>query len=357
MRVLVVVANPHWTMETRLMATLAAGLSERGEVVAVAVAHGSDTERQVERAWPRLSVRTVTGAGWMRQAMSLRATVAALRPDALLVGTVADAVLAATSGSKTNAIVRRVHGQMPDDQHAELPWRARFALTRARVTLWGADQLVVGWPEPALVTATDEQVRRLPVATSEVVLVPGPTLDEDTLTALRTIAQVRSRHPDLRLLLVGNAPSLQAIRLHAAALDLAAAIHLVGPEAMLGHQLSHARAAWITAAGDTGAVFALAAMQQGLPAIVPQRAHYRDLVLPGATGVLASPDALVPMAAELARLLADDVLQQHMSSAAAARATRTFGWQAFVDDAAEHLAQAAGQRSARVTRRPSLTPG
>lgn len=357
MRVLVVVAAPHWTMEARLMATLAAGLAARGEVVAVAAAHGSDTERQVERTWPRLSTRTVTGAGWMRQAMSLRATMAALRPDALLVGTVADAVLAATAGGKANAIVRRVHGKMPDDQNAGLPWRARFALSRARISWWGADRLVVGWPEPELAPGTDEQVRRLPIATNEVVLVPGRTLDDDTVLALRAIAQVRSRHPELRLLLVGDASSLQATRLHAAALDLASSIQLVGPDAVLEHTLGHARAAWITAAGDMGAVSTLAVMQQGLPVIVPQRASYRDLVLPGGTGVLASPDALVPMAAELARMLADDVMHERMSRAAAARATRAFGWQAFVDDAAEQLAHAAGQRSARVTRRPSLTPG
>lgn len=356
MRVLVVVATPHWTMEARLLATLAAGLAARGEVVAVAASHGSNTEREVERAWPRLSLRAITGTGWVRQAMSLRATIAALRPDALLVGTVADAVLAATAGGKTIPIVRHVLGPTPDDHDAGLPWRARFALARARTTRWGEERLAVGWPEPERTADAHDQVRRLPTAANDVVLVTGGTHDEDTVVALRAIAQLRSRHPDVRLLLVGDAASLQATRLHAAALDLATSIQLVAADALLRHRLGHARVAWVTAAGVTGAVSTLAAMQQGLPVFVPQRASYRALVLPGVTGVLASSDAIVPVSAELARLLADDLMHRHMSAAAAARALRAFGWSAFVNEAADMLAQAAGQRGARAARRPSLTP-
>jgi hypothetical protein len=64
----------------------------------------------------------------------------------------------------------------------------------------------------------------------------------------------------------------------------------------------------------------------------------------------------VAVVAEVARVLSDAASQHAMGAAAAARASRDYAWDTFVDRAATLLAQAGGVANARITRRPSLTP-
>lgn len=349
------------------MAALAAGLSARGDVVAIACAARGAAEAAIERTWPRLSVRTVTGQGWFRQGMSLRTTVTALRPEALLVSGEADAVLAAFAMGKRGGIVRRYtaderEGMTLADAHDALPWRARYTLSRASMTAWGAESLAIGWPVLDRPELTDgaHTGHRLPVVAPHLVLVPAATHDEATANALRAIAHVRTRHPDIRVSLLGEASALQATRLHAAALDLSGCIQIVSLDALLTHQLHRpphqASLAWIAAGGDAGALATLAAMQQGLPVVVPQDASFAELVTPAVTGFRVPADSSVMVVAELARVLSDATAQQTMSEAAVARAARDYGWDALVDEAAGLLAKAGGVAGTRVTRRPSLTP-
>lgn len=354
MRVLVVATHPEWTPGTRLMASLAAGLAARGDVVALATAGRSSTAMAVARTWPRLSVRSVSGRRRFRQAMSLRSIVAALRPDILLVGSAHDAGLAELAAGADAGIVRRVTAA--ERAAATAAASPRLAGARRPVTLWGAERLVIGWPfevsSPVHDTG-DGVVRRLPSSAPQLVLVPGRRHDVATATALRAMAHLRTRHPALRVLLLGEAAALQATRLHAAALGLTACLEVVPVDALLHHELSHASAAWIAAADDDGAVCALAAMQQRLPVIVAQDAAFRDLIEPGITGVVASEHRAL-VVAELTRLLSDPVVRRRMGDAAA-RAAAAFGWDAFVDEAAMLLAQAGGLGAMRATRRPSRT--
>ena len=367
MRVLVVATSPQWNAGTRLMASLAAGLSARGDVVAIACAPHSAAEAAIERTWPRMSLRTVTGQGWFRQGMSLRAIVTALRPDALLVSGEADAVLAAFAMGKRGGIVRRYttderEGMTLADAHDALPWRARYTLSRASITAWGASSLALGWPMvdplPEMDGATS--VHRLPVVAPHIVLVPAATHDEVTANALRAIAHVRSRHGELRISLLGEASALQATRLHAAALDLSGCVQVVPLDTLLHHEFrgphEHASVAWIAAGGDAGAPATLAAMQQGIPVVVPQEAAFAELVTPGVTGFRVPGDSSVTVVAEVARVLSDASAQRAMGEAAALRAAREYAWDSFVDMAATLLAQAGGVAGARVTSRPSLTP-
>lgn len=366
MRVLVVATTPEWTLGARLMGNVAAGLAARGDVVALACASRSATEQAVEHTWPRLSVRSVTGRGWFGQAMSVRGIVTALRPDAVLVGSEADAVLAAFAMGKRGGIVRRYavdeREGLPTARDESLPWRARFALSRAEVTPWGQRTLALGWPPQTVLVDEDTSadVQRLPVVSPHIVLVPATEHDETTATALRAVAHLRTRHPELRLSLVGDAGAMQATRLHAAALELSAIVHVVPADVLLHHELnggSHlASIAWVSPRGDAGALATLAAMQQALPVVVPQHAAFAELVVPGVTGFHVSADNGVAVVADLARLLSDADAQHRMGHAAAARAAREFGWKAFVDHAADVLARAGGVARTRTTRRPSLTP-
>ena len=358
MRVLVVATAPRFTLGARLMASLATGLAARGDVVAIATASRSETESGVERAWPRLSVRSVSGRGWVRQALSLRRTVTALRPDALLVGTEHDAVLAAWAVGKRGAIVRRFAADervshtdragAPDD---ERPWRTRVALSRTRMTPWGDQTLVVGWP---VADRSDGSVQRLPLEAKGgapyVALLPAPTHDERTAAALRAFAHLRTRHPELQLLLVGEASALQTTRLHAAALGMADCVHITPLTALLHHELAHAAVAWVADRADSGAIATLAAMQQRIPVVVPHDVTFLELVAPGISGLVVPPESTATISAELARVLSDPDIRRDMGAAAAAKAARDHGWMAFVDEAATLLARAAGVRDTRMTR-------
>lgn len=361
MRVLVVAGSPEWTPGTRLMATLAAGLSARGDVVALACASRSATEQAIERTWPRLTVRGISGSGWFRQGLSLKGIVTALRPDALLVGSVADAVLAASATGKRGAIVRRIAAEergVHAREDESLPWRARYALSRAAITTWGDDALAISWPVTASLVSPEHgaDVHRLPVAPPHLVIVPAQPHDERTVTALRAAAHLRTRHPDLRVSLVGEVAQLQATRVHAASLNLTPCLQVVSTDTLLHHELRHASAVWVAKEGDAGAIAALAAMQQGVPVIVPSGSPFAEMVAPHICGFLASPDAGATVVAELARLMADTDAQRVMGQAAAARAAREYDWDAFVDTAALLLARASGVSAPRITRRPSLTP-
>ncbi len=362
MRVLVVASSPAWTPATRLMATLAAGLSARGDVVALACASRSDTEQAIERTWPRLTLRALAGTGWFRQGMSLKGIVTALRPDALLAGSVADAVLAAFALGKRGGIVRRIateeRRQLAHEDEA-LPWRARFALSRATITPWGDTALAVSWPVAGQAVSTEPMpadVHQLPVLPPHLVIVPAHPHDARTATALRAAAHLRTRHPDLRVTLVGDVAALQATRLHAASLDLTTCLEVEPLDLLLHHALQHASAVWVAEDGDAGAIAALAAMQQGVPVVVPQDCAFGELVAPAITGYAVPTDGGAAIVSDLARLLSDSEMRRSMGAAARARATRTFAWDSFVDTAATLLAGASGAPTSRITRRPSLTP-
>jgi hypothetical protein len=375
-RVLVVATGAEFSASVRLMATVAAGLSARGDVVAVACASRSATERAIERTWPRLSLRAVTGQGWLRQGLSLRGIVTALRPEALLTGSESDTVLAAFAAGKRAGIVRRFGAdERTTASHvprSRVPWRARLALSGARVEAWGDEALVVSWPMttpdpqpvrvyplPAGPGRTGDDVRAESESPHLLILPAEPhrdRTDDRTAAALRVAARLRQRFGTLRVTLLGETAALQGARVHAAAVGLVQGVSVVPLDTLLHHEHAGATAAFIAAPGDSGAIAALAAMQQRIPVVVPHDAAFTDLVAPGITGFLLSPDSAVPTAAELARLMTDHEARRLMGNASAARAAKRHGWDEFVDEAAQRLARSAGVFSPRVTRRPSLTP-
>lgn len=352
MRVLVVASGAEFTPSVELMVQLAVSLSTRGHVVAIACAAGSASDAAIEQRWPRLSVRSVTGRGWFRQGLSVRGTVAALRPDALLVGSLHDAVLAAYAAGKRGAIVRlfgahELESTVSDDAAPDLPWRARYALSRSRITPWGDTQLVVSWPDDTAAASVTETVPRLAVPSPQLLLLPAAQHDENTAIALRAAAHLRSRFETLQVTLLGDVAALQSTRLHAASLNLTPCLSIAPLSALLHHELRHATAAWVAASGDLGAIGTLAAMQQALPVVVSHDAVSAALVAPAITGLLSSPDSVVTTVAELARLMSDASLRQAMGDAATARAAREYGWDGFVTTAETLLARTTGLTSER----------
>ena len=125
MRVLVLTTAASWTSGARVLITLGAELAARGDIVTVAFLSRSALERSVEATFPRLPVRGIAGQGAFARIRSARGIVAALRPDAVLVHSEPDSLLAAMATGRRGGVVRRwsVGEDAPDRRPAALTWR------------------------------------------------------------------------------------------------------------------------------------------------------------------------------------------------------------------------------------------
>ena len=356
MRVLVLSTAASWTPSVRLAITLGAELAARGDIVSVACLSHGVLERATEDTFPRLSVRGITGQGVLARINSARGIVAALRPDAVLVQSETDALLAAMAMGRRGGVVRRwcVGEDAPDHRPAARTWRSRLAGSRARLTSWGRDPIAVSWPDP------EPRSPRAVTPSGDIVppalwIVPPVGHDERTAVALRAAARLVGRHPSLRIVLLGDRDALQSTRVHAASLGLTAFVQVESIDALLMADEVQAAAVWVTASGDAGAIATIAAMQRGIPVVVPDALSFSSLVASRITGFVTSDADVSAIVAELARLISDRHEFETMGDAARARVTRLHDWRQFVDDAAEVLSRASGTRVPSAAIRPTLT--
>lgn len=379
MRILLLTTASRFTPDVQLLVHLVAALGARGEVVGVACVHGSEVDRGVSAAWPRLTLRTFSAGGTTRHASGVREVISALRPDAVLVGSEADAALASVAMRGRGGVVRRVaFGERGEAAQDRGGWRLGFG-TPARVIDWGRRMPAVSWPgflpdeaqpgadggphhdahhdgrDDARNDAQDPQILVLPPIHRE-----GVGYDEGTAAALRTVAHLRRRHHTLRITLLGDAPMLQTARVHAASLDLTEGLAIRPVQALLNGDVRAATALWIATSEDAAAICAVAGMQQGVPAVVPHDAPFAGLVLPGISGFVVAetsfsvaapgnpaqhPSMPVSLVTELAKLIGDPFVRRAMGDAALGRAARDHAWEHFVDEAQVQLAHAAGDRA------------
>ena len=345
-----------WTSGARVLITLGAELAARGDIVTVACLSRSALERSVEATFPRLPVRGIAGQGAFARIRSARGIVAALRPDAVLVHSEPDSLLAAMATGRRGGVVRRwsVGEDAPDRRPAALTWRSQLADACTRLTSWGRDPIAVSWPGPSSrhVRAELPAGEAVPAA---LWIVPAADHDERTAVALRAAARLVGRHPSLRIVLLGEVAALQSTRVHAASLGLTAFVQVAPIDTLLLVDEIDASAVWITADGDDGAIATIAAMQRGIPVVVPAALSFSSMVASRLTGFVM-PDVDIPtIVAELAQLIADRPAYEAMGHAARERATLLHGWPQFVDDAAEVLSLASGSRVASAAIAPMLT--
>jgi hypothetical protein len=159
-------------------------------------------------------------------------------------------------------------------------------------------------------------------AASPVLLViPDPDRPLVALPALRAAAQVARRHDGLRIHVMGAPIVTQGLLVQAAALRISASV-TTGPVTTLGLEIpSGAFAAWVAAAGDTGANVALQAMSRRIPVLMQATSGLAPMIADRVTGVLldeTDPLADAIAAGHLARLIGH--VDEHRSMGAAARA-------------------------------------
>lgn len=166
--------------------------------------------------------------------------------------------------------------------------------------------------------------RRVVVAVARLVPLKNLTL------LLDAIARVRERVPAVHALMVGDGPEADALKRHAAALDLADAVTFVG-------RVAHAETPPYYRTGDVFALSSsfdnspnavLEAMACGLPVVATDVGGVRDFVGDGAGGALAAPGDVAAFAAGLERYLSSPAAAHAAGAHNRAKAATEFSWRA-----------------------------
>ncbi len=337
MRVLVLSTYRDWTMSVRVLMTMGAGMAARGEQVMFVCCRGSNTEREIAHRFPDIPIRTLSGAFTTGRALRLRALGKAVRPNAVLVHTENDAFTAALALGRRAGIIQR----LGIGQRFTRSWRAKFTASRTRALVMGDEigesvhldthvRTAVSWP--SIPTNASEHPFGVGNKPPVIAIVAGksmhPAQHAAGAAALRAAARIVSRHPELRVLLLGDTHRLQALRVHAGALGLAERLTVLPLETLLTPVPFTASAVWVTAMGDEGAVSIVASMMRRIPVIVPRGFDTESLVAQRITGFVADDTDLAGSVSSLAHLMADNAEHQAMGAACAARAERLHSFDA-----------------------------
>lgn len=156
-------------------------------------------------------------------------------------------------------------------------------------------------------------------------LITDPDAPQTATAALRTVAMLARRHDELRITLHGSAATLQPLRVHAAALRIAAQVEVRSMPTLDAPPPADVLATWVAAAGDFGVTAALWSMSGGHPVIATANSAVASLVEDRVSGVVVpggSPYDEALVASELARLLAHHDDRARMGEAAMQRAQR-----------------------------------
>jgi hypothetical protein len=168
-------------------------------------------------------------------------------------------------------------------------------------------------------------------------------------TALRTLALLAERHPDLRLAMVGPGSDEEDVHMHAAALGVSSLVYFLGERDDLPNVLAAADVGWVAADGDDAGFACLDFMAANVPIISERSSLVGHYVPDGIAGVLLPPADPSDTAATVASFLAHDEQRDAMGRAGRTRAERDFSEQAMIDGFVA-AAAAAGDRASWAAR-------
>lgn len=139
---------------------------------------------------------------------------------------------------------------------------------------------------------------------------------------LEAAAQLRQRHPLLRVLVVGEGPQRVALEALAKQLDMAEAVTFAGAQTAIEDWLRRARIFVLTSRSEGLSLALIEAMLCGLPAVVPEVGDLPDLVADGVNGYLITVDRPEAYAEAIERLLAEPERRNRFAQAARCAALR-----------------------------------
>jgi glycosyltransferase involved in cell wall biosynthesis len=371
MRVLFLVSQNRWSASARVFLLAARGLSSRGHDVLVACE--SECPVQLRAAESEVPVVSFQPDGSkMGDTWQLRRTLQDKRVDVVFVHTDAELLIASSAlrlGRGSGVVIRRV----PPFSIASAGRGTRFA---TRITPTGllfsteADRAAAQakhYRIPSAVAplaidpAQHDNVREaaktslgVPPSARLIVCVHDGGQKERLFAAMRTLALLSPRHPDLHLAIVG-AIKHDELRMHGAALGINAMISYLGPR---DDELSVLRAAnvgWIAADGDAAALAALDFMAFRTPVLAERTPLSEHYVVDGIAGVLLTPSDPTTTAAAVAAFLAKDEQRVAMGNAGRARLQREFSYDAMIRGFEEAIA-GSGQRGKTTQPVPTAHP-
>lgn len=163
-------------------------------------------------------------------------------------------------------------------------------------------------------------------------------------TALRTVALLAPRHPQLRLALVGSGCDDDDTHMHASALGVTPLVRFLGERDDMAAVVGAAEVGWVAAEGDDGAFGCLDFMAAAVPVIAERTPLLSHYVPDGIAGVLLPPAHPNDTAATVANFLADNAQRVAMGKAGRTRAARDFTESAMIEGYIA-AARAAGDRA------------
>ena len=362
MRVLFLVSDRSWSARARAFVLAARGLLARGHDVLLACE--SECPIQVRAAASDVAVvalrKDASAAG---DTWQLRRTVQEKSVDAVLVHTDEEHLIASSAlrfGGGAGAVIRRVPpfamaadraaGRFASrlapagllftteaDRQAAPPGRYRVAPAVAPLGVDPAEH-------DAVAPASRVQLGAA-AAARHIVCVHDGVGKASVLSALRVIALLAPRFPNLHLTIVGAAAQ-DELRMQGAALGINSRVSYAGARDDELAIIRSADVGWIAAEGDAAAFAALdfmACRTAVLAARTPLAEHY---VADGIAGVLLPPGDVPTTAGAVAAFIMHDAQRAAMGNAGRARLEREFSFGAMID-AYEAAIQAAAGRSAQ----------
>jgi len=157
-----------------------------------------------------------------------------------------------------------------------------------------------------------------------IVCVYDPTSRGRAATAIRTISMLAPRHPNVRLLIVGQGSDDEDLRMQAAALRVLHLVSFLGERDDQINLMRDAYLGWVVADADTGTYGILDLMALGIPTVASEGGIAQRYIAHGISGALYPPDDSASTAAAVAGMLKSEEDRVAMGKAARTRVAREF---------------------------------
>jgi len=347
MRAIFLISGTEWSAGARAFVLAARGLSARGHDAVVACLPGSPVQDAVARAdVDVVALRPDTSGA--AEAWHLRQILRARRPNAVFVHSQPDVLVASSAvrlGAGATTVVRRVapfswvhegtavrvasHMVATRMLFSTEPDHRAFVERRSRVRATVAPIGVDATEHARILAATPESLGAPEGA--RVIVCLNDRDQKGALAALRTLALLAPRNPDLHLVIMGNGP-LEQLRFHGAALGVNRMVSYLGARTDELAVMKAAHAGWIAARGDSAAFAALDFMALGVPVIAERSPLTEHFVADAIGGILLEPRGADPTrtAASVAGFLGRSAQHAAMGNAARARLQRGFPLDAMI---------------------------
>jgi hypothetical protein len=302
-----------WSARARIFSDAAIALRARGFEITIVCARDSD----VARRFGALGHETIvlrTSGGWIRAAWRLRPVLKRHFVDVIFVHSEFEQLAAAAAArlADRSAVVRRVPAltrlTMGGDARLGMRLAATGFLFASAEDRRGAAPPAYAL-EPAIappgIAGAEPPTGRDPNVRTIAIRFDAPQRERVT-GALRTVAMLAERHPELRCVLIGPLAADESLRIHAAALGIANSIRWVAEPGDRPSALGTADLVWLIAESDDLVTGLLDCFAHGIGVVVDRTPLSTRFVTDGIEGVLTAGLDAAGFASLFATLLADD---------------------------------------------------